>query len=68
MASDLELNLDPKVEQDFRELLTERGYASINDFIVDTLKDDRAVKRRAKLEDLSGRMWPGGAPNQSDES
>lgn len=68
MVSELELNLDPKIEQDFRELLTERGYASINDFIVDTLKADRAAKRRTKLEEVSGRMWPGRAPSHDGES
>lgn len=68
MASDLELNLDPTVERDFRELLRERGFASINEFIIATLKTDRAEKRRAALDNVSQRMWPNGAPASRDES
>lgn len=68
MDSELTVNLTPTVERDFRELLHERGFASINEFILDALKADRAEKRRAKHEDISRRMWPQGAPTQRDES
>lgn len=68
MPSVLALNLDPTVERDFRELLRERGFASINEFILDSLRSDRAEKRRAKLESVSDRMWPNGAPTTQDES
>lgn len=62
MASDLEPNLSPTVERDFKELLRERGFDSIDAFILDALKTDRAEKNRAKLEDIGQRMWPAGAP------
>lgn len=62
MASNLEPNLSPTVERDFKDLLRERGFDSINEFIIDTLKADRAQKNRAKLEDIGQRMWPAGAP------
>jgi len=68
MDPDLEVNLDPTVKSDFVELLRERGFASINEFIIDVLKRDRAEKRRAKHEDIAQRMWPNGAPNRPEES
>jgi hypothetical protein len=64
----LELDLEPQVEADFAELLQERGFTSINEFILDTLKADRAAKRQAKLEDVASRMWPDGAPEPGPES
>jgi len=63
----LELHLEPKVEADFVQLLQERGFTSINDFVLDTLKADRAAKRRTKLEDVASRMWPDGAPERRRE-
>lgn len=68
MDPDLKLNLDPTAKSDFVELLRERGFASINEFIIDVLKLDRAEKRRAKHEDIVRRMWPDGAPNRPEES
>jgi hypothetical protein len=64
----LELDLEPKVEADFAQLLQERGFTSINEFILDTLKADRAAKRQAQLEDVASRMWPDGAPKAGPES
>jgi hypothetical protein len=60
--TNLTVNLDPTVDKDFRQLLKERGFSSINEFIIDALKVDRAEKRRLKIEGLSKRMWPNGAP------
>lgn len=68
MASELDVNLSPDQERDFRELLKERGFVSINEFIIDALTTDRADKRRAKLESISQRMWPNGSPAQRDRS
>jgi hypothetical protein len=67
-STNLEVDLEPAVEEDFRELLKERGFSSINEFIIDTLKADRAEKRRAKLADVSKRMWPNGPPKTGDEA
>lgn len=67
-GTDLEVNLEPTVETDFRELLKERGFSSINEFIIDTLKNDRAEKRLLKMKDVSQRMWPKGAPEPGAES
>jgi hypothetical protein len=60
--------LDPTVEKDFRELLAERGFSSLNEFMIHKLKADRAEKRRAQLKDVSERMWPNGAPKPGGES
>lgn len=68
MDADLIVNLEPKVETDFRELLRERGFASINEFIVNELKVDRAKKRRERLEDVAARMWPNGTPESRGRS
>ncbi|MCI4659699.1 hypothetical protein [Cryobacterium zhongshanensis] len=58
----LKVDLEPAVEKDFRQLLEERGLPSINEFIVEALKADRAEKRLRKIQDISTRMWPNGAP------
>jgi len=59
----LTVNIDPIVEKDFRDLLVERGFPSINEFILATLKADRAAKQQLKLQSISDRMWPNGAPD-----
>lgn len=64
----LKVDLDPTVERDFRQLLAERGFPSINEFILDTLKADRAEKRRMKVQGMSKRMWPNGAPAPEAEA
>jgi hypothetical protein len=64
----LKVDLDPTVERDFRQLLADRGFVSINEFIVDTLKADRAEKRRLKVQDIGKRMWPNGAPKPGPEA
>lgn len=64
----LKVELDPTVEKDFRQLLKERGFPSINEFIVDTLKADRAEKRLLKVQDIGKRMWPNGAPEPGAEA
>lgn len=64
----LKVNLDPTVEMDFRQLLKERGFSSINEFIIATLKADRAEKRLLQVKDISTRMWPNGAPQPEAEA
>jgi PHD/YefM family antitoxin component YafN of YafNO toxin-antitoxin module len=61
-------SIDHKVERDFHELLTERGFASLNEFMIHMLKADRAEKNVAEHKALVARMWPNGAPKPGDES
>lgn len=64
----LKVDLDPTVERDFRKLLKEHDFPSINEFIVATLKADRAAKRLLQVQDISKRMWPNGAPESGVEA
>lgn len=56
----LTINHDTKATQAFRQLLIERGYPSINEFIVDVLREEASKKREARLRDIGSRMFPGG--------
>lgn len=58
----LTIDHETRAAQAFRELLIERGYPSINEFIIDVLRDDASKKREARLRDIGGRMFPDGAP------
>lgn len=63
----LTIDHETKATRAFRELLIERGYPSINEFILDVLRDDASKKREAKLRDIGGRMFPNGAPTPRGE-
>ncbi|MDP9903144.1 hypothetical protein [Arthrobacter bambusae] len=63
----LELNLEPAAETAFIELLAERGYPSINEFIVHTLKQDRTAKKAARIAAAGERIWPNGIPERTDD-
>ncbi|MUN53873.1 hypothetical protein GMA10_01295 [Kocuria koreensis] len=62
----LAIDRSTKAAEAFRELLIERGYPSINEFLIDVLRDDRSRKREARLRDIGNRMFPDGVHDRSD--
>lgn len=64
---DLQLNLNSELEAAFIELLQERGYQSINEFILAEVRAHRSAVKFEKITDIRSRMFPNGAPKRGDE-
>lgn len=48
----------PKMKDDFAELVAERDFDSVEGFVYGLLWEDRAAKRRQRLDDIGSRMFP----------
>lgn len=64
---DLKLNLDAELEAALIELLQQRGYSSINEFIRAEVRAHRSAAKLDKINDIRSRMWPNGFPKRGDE-
>ena len=62
MKDPLDIDRESKVAQAFRDLLKERGYPSINEYMLDVLREEASKKREARLRNIGQRMFPDGAP------
>lgn len=64
---DMKLNLDSELEAAFAELLQQRGYESINDFIRDEVRAHRSAVKLDKIKDIRSRMFPNGIQKRGDD-
>ena len=62
----LAIDHSSKVAQDFRSLLIQRGYPSINEYMLDVLREEAGRRRQARLRDIGNRMFPDGAAGRVD--
>lgn len=54
----LAIDFSSKVAQDFGSLQIQRGYPSINEYMLDALREESASRREVRLREIGSRMFP----------